>query len=48
MLALRAHVFSIDLQRGKLTKKKKVKELNYKQHKRLQVDLLGDSGEVCR
>ena len=40
-------VFSIDLQRGKVTIKR-VEELNYKYSKRLQVDLLRDSGEVCR
>ena len=41
-------VFSIDLQRGK-TYKKEFEELNYKySSKRLQVDLLRDSGEVCR
>ena len=40
-------LFSIDLQRGKLTIKR-VEELNYKYSKRLQVDLLRDSREVCR
>ena len=44
---MRSGLFSIDLQREKLTIKR-VEELNYKYSKRLQVDLLRDSGEVCR
>ena len=39
--------FPLYLQRGK-TYNKKFEELNYKYSKRLQVDLLRDSGEVCR
>ena len=37
------HIFA----KGKLTIKR-VEELNYRYSKRLQVDLLRDSGEVCR
>ena len=40
-------IFFIDFAKGK-TYKKGVEELNYKYSKRLQVDLLRDSGEVCR